>query len=187
MKLIVGLGNPGDKYKNTRHNLGFMALDVFASKISNKNQKSKFKDDGKLQSLIFTYLQPTARNQQIVFAKPQEFMNNSGQVMKKLLVRYKIKLPDLWVIHDDLDIRLGEFKIQKGKGPKVHNGLLSIYEELSSNNFWHVRIGVDNRVEGNRIPGEMYVLQNFNEQEKNALSIVLEKATSELSEKLFGD
>jgi PTH1 family peptidyl-tRNA hydrolase len=124
----------------------------------------------KLDALIFYH-----HKSQIVFARPQTFINSSGSAVKKLLVHFKAKPADLWVIHDDLDLVLGNYKIQKGKGPREHNGLLSIYEKLETKNFWHVRVGIDNRdispTTNHQAPtsfrprGEEYVLQDFSETE----------------------
>lgn len=151
MKLIVGLGNPGEKYKNNRHNVGFMVVDELAK----------------------------LNLPEVVLFKPQKFMNRSGVEVKKLQVR---NLQDLYVIHDDLDIELGKFKISFGKGPRVHNGLLSIYEQLGTKDFWHVRIGIDNRLKtGFKGTGEEYVLQNFRPEEKIIVNSVIKKAVKELN------
>ncbi len=145
MKLIVGLGNPGSKYKDNRHNVGFMVVDELA--------KLNLTD--------------------VVVFKPDTFMNRSGVAVKKLQVR---NLQDLYVVHDDLDIELGKFKISFGKGPKVHNGLKSIYEQLGTKDFWHVRVGIDNRMKlGFKGTGEEYVLQNFRPEEKVIINQVCQE------------
>ena len=82
-------------------------------------------------------------------------------------------------MHDDLDIRLGEYKIQFAKGPKVHNGLNDIYDKLGTNEFWHIRMGVDNREPDNRTPGEEYVLMDFTKEEQNILSKVIEQIVNQ--------
>ncbi len=186
MKLIVGLGNPGEKYANTRHNVGFMVVDKLVT--SNKAQVTRSPD----KKLVTCYL----LHNSIILAKPQTFMNESGNAVKKLMVHFRVKLPELWIIHDDLDIRLGDFKIQKGVGPKLHYGIRSIEEELGTEEFWRVRIGVDNRDSDNRIQGEPsfakategkeYVLQNFTEDEKLILDKVIEKVISELNDRVAG-
>src|SRR4030042_2590907 len=114
MKLVVGLGNPGEKYKNTRHNVGFSVLDKLQTEISKSeflNSKqipnSNFQLNSKFQSLVTIY-------QSLILAKPQTFMNSSGIAVAKLATFYKIQANNIWVIHDDLDIKLGEYKIQKG-------------------------------------------------------------------------
>ena len=160
MKLIIGLGNPGDNYKNNRHNVGHMVIDALASKIPN----SKTQIPNKSKILIF---------------KSQKFMNESGEFVKRLVEQYHMDSPNLWVIHDDLDIPLGSYKIQRGKGPKLHNGILSIERELGSDNFWRVRIGVDNRI-GDKTPGEEYVLQDFTEEEREELKEVINKVAQDI-------
>lgn len=149
MKLIIGLGNPGVKYKNNRHNVGETIIDALIGKV--KNTKL-FKSD--------------------------RFMNDSGTFVKKVIGNSKLN--DLYIVHDDLDIRLGEYKIQFAKGPKDHNGLNDIYDKLGTNEFWHVRVGVDNREADNRIPGEEYVLQDFTEEEQNILRKVIEQLVNQL-------
>jgi PTH1 family peptidyl-tRNA hydrolase len=116
MKLIVGLGNPGREYENTRHNVGAIFID---------------------------YLKKKEIPSGIILAKTDVFMNDSGTSVRKMVDYYKLGLDFLCVVHDDLDIPLGSYKIQKGKGPKLHNGILSVENELGSEDFWRVRIGVD--------------------------------------------
>ncbi|MBL7036703.1 aminoacyl-tRNA hydrolase [Candidatus Microgenomates bacterium] len=147
MKLIIGLGNPGKKYKNNRHNVGHMVVDKLVG-------VKALKTDG--------------------------FMNASGIFVEKQVSKYKLHLEDLFVVFDDLDIKLGEIKIQLGKGPKDHNGLLDIYEKLGTKDFWHVRVGVENRVEDKRIPGEKYVLQDFTDEEKKVLEEVIKQICKKL-------
>jgi len=174
MKILVGLGNPGDKYENNRHNVGFMVVDGLVRQMAN-GQWSMVK---KFQSLIINH------ESSIIFVKPQAMMNLSGNAVKKLVDHYKIKIPDLWVIHDDLDLRLGNYKIQKGKGPREHKGLLSIYEAFRTKDFWHVRVGVDNRLPDNRIDGETYILENFTAQELDLANEVVDTIVKDLINKL---
>jgi PTH1 family peptidyl-tRNA hydrolase len=107
-------------------------------------------------------------------------MNDSGSFVKQLVDKYKLDLGNLYIIHDDLDILLGEYKIQFGRGPQDHNGLKSINQSLKSDQYWHVRIGIDNRPLDNRILGIEYVLQNFTEEER----VKLNKVTLEVCKKL---
>lgn len=158
MKLIVGLGNPGEKYKNNRHNVGYLLVDALL--------KEKLPQD-------------------LVVKKTNVFMNESGKAVAKLVTHYRLPIPSLWVIHDDLDIRLGEFKIQFDRGPKVHNGILSIEEELGTKDFWRVRIGVDGREPDNRTPGEDYVLQDFTAPEKMILNKTILKCVKELMDSVL--
>lgn len=182
MKLIVGLGNPGQKYKNNRHNVGFMVVDRLMEE--------------KLPG--------------IKLLKPNSFMNRSGVAVNKYLKKWKgptlpFSLPNLYVVHDDLDIELGKFKISFGKGPKVHNGLKSIYEQLGTKDFWHVRVGIDNRAPHSRgkagqdnqglngirhsgigirrrinMSGEEYVLENFRPEEREIIKKVIDKVVVEV-------
>lgn len=153
MKVIVGLGNPGIKYVNNRHNVGHMVIDEL--------QNLKLKDK---------------------ILKSDKYMNDSGLFVKKLKEKYpKMQLSDLYIIHDDLDIPLGAFKIQFGKGPKVHNGLNDIYENIGTSDFWHVRVGVDNRDPENRTEGKEYVLEDFTEEEKLVLNGVIKQICNQLA------
>ena len=154
MKLIVGLGNPGKQYENTRHNVGYMVIDKI------KNQKLKIKN--------------------MMLVKTNVFMNNSGEAIKKLTTDYRLQTTDLYVVHDDLDIPLGQFKIQYGRGPKDHKGIQSIEETLGTNEFWRVRVGVDNRDPSDRIPGEEYVLQEWTSQEYEIVNRVIKQVTREI-------
>ena len=106
-------------------------------------------------------------------------MNDSGVAVKKIVDSYKIDPQNIYIIHDDLDISLGEYKIQIAKGPKVHNGINSVEEELGTKNFGRIRIGIENRDPENRTKGEEYVLQNFTEEEKRILKWVIQKIVHE--------
>ncbi len=164
MKMIVGLGNIGKEYEGTRHNVGFVTVERMAGDGWNRKGKSMVKRDGDL-----------------LFVKPQTFMNRSGEAVSELVRFYKLGLDEIWLIHDDLDIVLGEYKIQKGVGPKAHNGVLSVEEQLGSGNFWRVRIGVDGRSGGvPRLSGEDYVLSDFSLEERKILDEVIEKIVEEI-------
>jgi len=153
MKLIVGLGNPGGKYKNTRHNVGFLVAEAL--------QKTKLPKD-------------------FVVKKSDKFMNESGSFVKKMVDQYKIDPSNLYIVHDDLDIKLGEYKIQFGVGPKVHNGVNSVEETLGTKYFWRVRVGVDNRKSDNRISGEDYVLEDFTGDERKILDTIIKELCKKL-------
>lgn len=107
-------------------------------------------------------------------------MNDSGSFVLDKTKTYHLNPNNLFVIFDDLDIKLGEYKIQFGKGPKDHNGLNDIYDKLGTDQFWHVRVGIENRDEENKIPGEKYVLQDFSDEE----SLVIDKVINEVCKKL---
>jgi len=176
--IIIGLGNPGTKFKNTRHNVGFMAID----KIAGNFQFSIFN----FQSIFNAEIsEGEISGKKIILVKPQTFMNASGKAVKSLCTKHNIQGADLVIVHDDLDIKLGDYKIQFGKGPKVHNGLLSIKKFLGTQNFWHVRVGIDNRSADNRLSGEAYVLQSFSSSEKVVMDKVVKEVASELTNKLY--
>ncbi len=168
MKLVVGLGNPGDEYKNTRHNVGFTVVDALASRqfsIFNFQFSKKFNAD-------------ILQTDDILLAKPMTFMNRSGEAVKKIMTNYKLQMPNLYIIHDDLDIPLGSYKIQLGKGPKEHRGILSIEQSLGRKDFWRVRIGVENRSKD--ISGDEYVLSNFSGDEKKIIDRIMEEVVNKL-------
>ncbi len=184
MKCIVGLGNPGDKYAHNRHNVGFMVMDRLLAKII-KDQTSNirhFSNNKKFNAEIMI-------EQNYIVVKPSTFMNESGQAVAAITQFYKIKNDDLYIVHDDLDITLGNYKIQLAKGPLIHYGVNSVEEKLGSSDFWRVRVGVENReVRGNKgIPGEVYSLQNFDEQEQKILDGVIESICQEMTVALQGE
>lgn len=164
MKLIVGLGNPGYKYKNNRHNVGFLFVEYFV------NNEQEFREDKYSESQTVKLMK---ENEEILIAKPMTFMNKSGVAVKKLFVNNKLRPENLIVVHDDLDIPLGKFHIQVGVGPQLHNGLESIEAILKTKEFVRVRIGVDARPARAenvyRVDGETYVLEDFTDDEKNIL------------------
>jgi PTH1 family peptidyl-tRNA hydrolase len=174
MNVIFGLGNPGTEYLTTRHNAGFLATDFLAREWS----VGSLGVHKKTNTLL-------AKNTTTLIAQPQTFMNRSGEAVQATLRFFEQKpqkkvaseseaaslgWPRLAVIFDDLDIEFGNYKIQWAKGPKVHNGLSSVYQQLGTDQFWHVRIGVDNRQGQRSMPGERYVLQPFTSDELHSLS-----------------
>jgi len=134
MKLIVGLGNPGEKYENSRHNLGFVVLDALLQKLT-PVEKTVWQEEKKSNSLI-------AKVGDLILAKPQTFMNASGFAVKKLNTKYQILNTELWVVHDDIDLPLGKIKIRKGGGSAGHRGIDSIAKELETHDFVRFRLGI---------------------------------------------
>jgi len=167
MKIIVGLGNPGAEYALTRHNAGMLLVDKMADTLSGESSYGWRKFYG-----IYVFKTP-----EVMLAKTGNyFMNQSGSLINDLR-NLKYDFRDLYVAHDDLDLNLGDYKIQFGKGPKVHNGVNSVEEALGTKDFWRVRIGIDKRAgeqESSRT-GEEYVLQKFTAEERETLEEVLEK------------
>ena len=134
-KLIVGLGNPGEKYEYTRHNVGFLIADALAKKLNiNWTFEKKFNSD-------------IAQNTDYILVKPRTYMNNSGDAVKKISKYFGIDPGNLIVIHDDVDIKALTCKIQLGKGSAGHNGVGDIMEKLDTKNFWRLRIGIGRPVE----------------------------------------
>ena len=176
--LIVGLGNPGPNYRNNRHNIGFRVVDVLAGSLDISMQKVE------MRALVGKGLLTGKR---LILAKPQTFMNNSGQAIRAFFDYLKIDLQgpfigpeDLIVIHDDLDLALGSFKFQKGIGPKDHNGLQSIYQHLGTKEFWHLRLGIDSRAGLRNLPAADYVLQTMSKPDQQ----ILHKTITELLQEL---
>ena len=176
MYLIVGLGNPGKKYARTRHNVGWMVLGCLLEKLQTPNSKLQTN-----KSLKSKTCKVKIGNQQVVLAKPLTYMNNSGAAVKSLITNYELRITNLYLIHDDLDISLGSFKIQFGKGPKEHKGVESVEKALGTKKFWRVRIGIENRspqllTPRSEFTGEEYVLRKFKKEEMK----VLDRVTSEV-------
>jgi len=165
MKLIVGLGNPGEKYLNNRHNVGFQFVDYLFNEFTG-SRVNGLNEDKYANSQFAKFV---IDNEEIILAKPQTFMNNSGIAVKKLILKFGFRISDLIVIHDDLDIPFGKFHIQVGIGPQLHNGLESIEKHLKSKDFTRIRIGIDNRRKFGSIEGEAYVLHDFLPDEKKIL------------------
>ena len=146
MKLIIGLGNPGQKYQHSRHNVGHMVIDQLPS------QKNYLKTDG--------------------------YMNESGIFVQKQVHFYKIDLSDLYIVHDDLDLPVGEYRLQFDRGPAGHHGVESIIQHLGSQAFWRLRIGIGHPVD--LTPVEDYVLRPFTPDEKVLISQTIDKITQDL-------
>ncbi len=163
--LIAGFGNPGREYMDTRHNIGFMAidricqkLDVFLGKLQANALTAQYKDE----------------HHRIILAKPQTFMNLSGQAVNGLLRFYKIPVENLLVIHDDLDLPLGTLRIRPSGGSGGQKGLGSTIDRLGTQDFARLRLGIG------RPPGRMdaadYVLQTFHANDRQMLDSVLDSA-----------
>jgi len=154
MILIVGLGNPGKKFQNTRHNVGFKVID----------ELKKEKPEG------------------VVLAKPKTFMNQSGKAVRKLMSKIKCQMSNLWVIHDDIDIPIGKFKISFGRGSAGHKGVQSIIDELGTKDFWRLRIGICPKT-GKPKNVEKFVLQKFTKKEEKTIKEVIKKVIPEITQK----
>ncbi len=179
MKLIIGLGNPGEEYKKTRHNAGFLALDklVLSSKYQVLSTQSKF--NAEISNGVID-------DEKILLVKPQTFMNNSGQAVKAIVDYYKIKPEDIVVIHDDLDIPFGEYKISKNKNSGGHKGVQSIIDYLGTKDFTRIRIGIGTGVQdlSCKTPTEKFVLERFSEEEMEIVKGMIEEIVSNISTQL---
>ena len=172
MILIVGLGNPGIKYKRTRHNIGFRVLDEF----QRENNFPDFKFFKKFNALIS---EGNIGRKKVILAKPQTFMNNSGQAVKNLTIHYSLPFINLIVVHDDIDLPLGKIRISKSRGSAGHKGIESIIKELRSKNFVRIRIGIRNQEL--RIKNiEKFVLQKFTEEEEKIIKKIIKESCSAL-------
>lgn len=143
MKLIVGLGNPGDKYENTRHNLGFMVVDKLLKDLTpSPHSVWSSNDKVKSQIAIVEWKPKIGEGEKLILAKPQTFMNNSGQAVNSLASYYKVDPEDIWVAYDELDLPVGSMKIRFGGAAAGHHGVESILEHLKTDKFWRFRLGI---------------------------------------------
>jgi PTH1 family peptidyl-tRNA hydrolase len=163
MKLIVGLGNPGMEFDNTRHNIGFGLLDYIADKKKIEFSKSKFNAK---------YLEYNYNGEKILFIKPLSYMNLSGEVVSKFVNFYKINLQDILVIQDDLDMNFGKIKIVFNSSSGGHNGIKDIEKFLGSKKYARLKIGISNN---KSIDTKDYVLGKFTFAERKVLDEVYEK------------
>jgi len=174
MKLIVGLGNPGRAYAHNRHNVGFICLNHFAKKHSIKFDKKR----GKARIGI-----GEVANNKIVIAKPQTYMNLSGQSVSQLVKKFDINLNDLVIIYDDLDLPPGKIRIRQGGSSGGHKGIDSIISSLGSQDFSRLRIGIGRptTTEGSDQISEAdiiaYVLSDFTPEEKQAITQVIPRVS----------
>ena len=164
-KLIIGLGNPGKKHYNNRHNVGFMILDLLADELGFEFTRRQFKalvTDGSFNG------------SKLILAKPQTFMNHSGRSVGSLTRFYRIPYSDMLVVYDDLDLPPGTMQLRPAGGSAGHNGMRSIFDNLGTQAFPRLRIGIG------RPPGRMdpadYVLQDFNSDDQPLLEIALKRA-----------
>ncbi len=164
--LIIGLGNPGREYKDTRHNIGFMLIDQLAVRLDARGMRLQSK-----AIVISTHHE----ERKIILAKPQTYMNLSGQSVQGLLHFYKIPIENLLIAHDDLDIPFGTIRIRPGGGPGGQRGMASTIDHLGTKDFPRLRLGIG------RPPGRMdpkdYVLQMFSKEDMKLLPDVLTRAS----------
>ena len=157
-KLVVGLGNPGRKYKNSKHNIGFMAIDHFA-----KNNRLKLKKKAAFNAEV-------AELDDLILVKPLTYMNLSGQAVYKVANYYQVNISDILVIYDDVDLPFGKLRLRYQGGSGGHNGIKSLIQHLNSQQFNRIRFGIDKT---NGVEMKNYVLSDFSKVEIKELNNVL--------------
>lgn len=172
MKLIVGLGNIGDKYCFTRHNAGFMVLDKLAV-----DNNFTFKEESKLKCFL-------AKQNNIIYIKPTTFMNLSGESVRAVMDYYKIDVKDILIIYDDIALDLGRIRFRANGSDGGHNGIKSIIKHVGTKDFDRLKIGIGPQP---NIPSENYVLQNFPKEQLEELKEVLKKADDAIEYYLSND
>lgn len=170
MILIVGLGNPGEKYRNTRHNVGFMVLDSLLKKLTRVDD-SVWEESQKFNAQVAKV------GNDLFLAKPQGFMNASGETVSKLMKFYKIQPFGLYLVHDDVDLPLGKIKIAVDRGSAGHKGVESVMQYAGGKNFVRIRVGVG---KDKRINTDRFVLMPFSFWEEGRLRRVIKKAVEAL-------
>ena len=165
LKLVVGLGNPGNAYRHTRHNTGFMVADKIALDFNISLNKKKFDT---------VYGRGFIENAEVLLAKPMAFMNRSGPGVQKLAHYYRIQCKHMLVIHDDIDLAYGRLKIKEKGGHGGHNGVRSLMDAFGADDFIRLRIGVGRSEAGAGVTG--HVLGSFSPQQAQTLARIISKA-----------
>ncbi len=181
MKLIAGLGNPGPKYETTRHNAGFLAIDRMVDRWSARGPEGDSEGD---------LWEATVGGEKVLLVKPLTFMNNSGRCIAPLFKFYKLKPEDLIVIHDEIDLKPLQLRIKTGGGAGGHNGIRSIDAHLGAGllNYHRIRVGVGKPLKGQPGPQVVdYVLQQFTDEELEALDPVLDDVAKAAELLVAGD
>lgn len=167
MVIIIGLGNPGEKFKKTRHNVGFMAVDYFAR----EHDFPDFEFNKKHNASI-------AENKNVTLVKPQTFMNESGKAVKSVVKNSKKDL--VVIIHDDMDLPLGKIKIVKNRGSAGHKGVESIIKAIGNKDLIRFRVGIQ-PLKGRPPKPESFVIKNFTDEEEKVVKKVVKKISEALS------
>lgn len=165
MILIVGLGNPGKKYKKTRHNVGFWAMDELAKKETWQESKKA--------NCLYLKTQISDKNAELI--KPLTFMNNSGKCVRYVKRKRSIKPEDIIIIHDDIDLPLGTIRVSKNISSAGHKGIQSIIDELGTKNFTRIRIGIQPKI-GKPQNVEEFVLKRFTKEEGKRIQKIIKTA-----------
>ncbi|MDR1012479.1 MAG: aminoacyl-tRNA hydrolase [Coxiellaceae bacterium] len=174
IKLIVGLGNPGIKYHDTRHNVGFWTIELIANKY-NGNSKFESAFNGFISNISIS-------EHKCLLFLPETFMNLSGEAVIKLVRFYKLEVTSILLIHDELDFPPGIIRLKHGGSANGHNGVQNIIDKLGNDEFWRLRIGIGKSKEINN-----YVLSNPSKLEKEQIHTAIEKVPSIISKLILGD
>ena len=170
-KVIIGLGNPGEQYKNTRHNVGFMAIDEFAE----KNNFPEFKLQKKSNALVSEHI---LGNEAVVLVKPQTFMNDSGKSVNQLTSQIEERMSELVIIHDDIDLPVGKIKIVKDRGAAGHKGVESIIRAVGNDGLVRFRIGIGGKQD---VEAMKVVLKKFSLEEQKMINETIQKTVEGLN------
>lgn len=162
MKLIVGLGNPGNEYNNTRHNIGFMLIEEVAKKYNVKINKNKFSG---------LYCELKLNNEKVILLKPQNYINLSGDVIREYINYFKIAINDLLIICDDMSLDVGKYKLKYKGGSAGHNGLKNIESNLKTNEYKRIKVGIS---KNSNTPMTDYVLGKLSIEEQEKLNKIKE-------------
>lgn len=186
--MIVGLGNPGEKYESTRHNMGFMAVDHFLKDFESA-AKNSWKDEIKFKSAIaqIEWKPKVGSLEKVLLVKPKTYMNLSGMAIQLISSYYKVAPADIWIVHDDLDLPLGTMKIRLGGASAGHHGVESIIDALGSDKFWRFRLGTGESHSKVKIAKHMirkadeFVLSGFQGGESKKARELVKRAAKALS------
>ena len=191
MKLIVGLGNSGLKHEKTRHNAGFMVLEKFFKNFESAEDTIWTREEKFKSEISRIEWQPLhGKLEQVILAKPQTYMNNSGMAVQLLISYYKLLTTDVWIIHDDIDLPLGNMKIRFGGASAGHHGVESVMECLNTDKFWRFRLGIGLGNEKLKIKNEKlrnvedYVLGTFSTAEKGKLKDLIKRGVNAIEASL---
>lgn len=179
MKLVVGLGNPGKQYELTRHNIGFIVVNMVCKNLKININQNKFDGD---------YIKTTVNDQDVIFLKPLTFMNLSGKCVSKFMHYFKIQQQDVLIIHDEVDLNFGQFQYKQNFSTAGHNGIKSIFQETNNKTYQRLRIGVGKNPYFNTAD---WVLSNFTKTEidsiKNDEEILIESVINWITKDRFED
>ncbi|MBM7573152.1 aminoacyl-tRNA hydrolase [Aquibacillus albus] len=165
MKCIVGLGNPGKKYEQTRHNIGFMIIEELAQRFNWSLNKNKFQGKFSVEMV---------EQEKVILLEPQTYMNLSGESLRPLIDFYNVSVEDIVIIYDDLDLPPGKIRLRQKGGHGGHNGIRSLIDHLGTKEFKRIRVGIGRPTTPMPVPN--YVLGKFEEEEKQAIKDSITRA-----------